>query len=360
MMKNIVEYLETELDKGKTLNNIKEMFQLSEYEILGYVYRLKEKGINIDYYEKDGVSYLARNEHPDLSHVNTFYIKEDVNEKTKFAVIADIRAGSKSEQFRVLNDMYLKFYKDGIHKVFILGNLLEGKYTGDILKKYGKSLITNDAYGQADHFISNYPHIDGIKTYFITGNLDHSFSGEMNVGEYIESQRDDMEYLGPKGCNIFFNNVRVRLEQLKNGKAYTIAYPIQKYVRSMSKSENYDLVFLSGELNFQHFPEQKGMQIFSIPSLVSRTPRMINDSQSNTIGAYIFEMEYTPNGSLKRIVPIVSTYDPVNTRYFDFKKVNLVLNSDGKYVQIDTNKKNNDYASLRKLYNLIHKEEEFT
>ena len=358
-MDEILSYLKNELQKGKTVNSITDKFKVSELELLGYVYKLREIGVNIDYYEKEGLSYLVRNEHPDLSHVNTYYFKENLNETTKIAVIADIRAGSKCEQFRVLNDMYLKFLKSGVKKVFILGNLVEGKYQGDVLKKFGNSLITNDATRQADHFIENFPHIDGIETYFITGNLDHTFSSEINIGEYIASKRNDLKYLGPKSCNIYFNNVSIRLEQLKNGKAYTIAYPPQKYVRSMSRYEKYDIILLSGEMNFQHFPEQKGMQIFSIPSCVSRTPRMINDNQSNTIGAYIFDIEYDKNGKLGKIIPIVSTYEPVNTRYFDFKKLNLIKDENNELIQTDVKSKDDNYASLRRLYNLIHKEEEF-
>ena len=239
-MEEIIAFLQTELEKEKKLSAICEKFGVSEFEILGFVYKLKENGVNIDCYNKDGDYYLIRNEHPDLSQVNTYHFTSDVNEKKKIAVISEIRAGSKCEQFRVLNDMFLKFSRDGIKDVFILGNLLDGQYKGNTFREFGKSLITNDAYAQADHFIENFPHIDGITTYFITGKLDHSFSKKLNVGEYIASKRSDMVYLGPKSCNVFFNNVSVRMEQLKNGNAYTIAYPPQKYVRSMSRYEDYD------------------------------------------------------------------------------------------------------------------------
>ena len=358
-MEEIITYLKNGLGKEKRLQEICEKFNVSDFEILGLIYKLKENGINIDCYNKDGDYYLIRNEHPDLSQINTYHFTSDVDKPKKIAVISEIRAGSKCEQFRVLNDMFLKFYKEGITDVFILGNLLEGQYKGDTFKEFGKSLITNDALGQANHFIENFPHIDGITTYFITGKLDHSFSQKLNVGEYIASKRKDMVYLGPKSCNVFFNNVSVRMEQLKNGDAYTIAYPPQKYVRSMSRYEFYDILMLSGEKNFQHFPEQKGMQIFSIPSVVSRTPRMINDNQISTIGAYIFEIEFLKNGRLKRIVPTVSTYDPVETRYFDFKKLNLIKNENNELVPSIDNNKNSDYSTLRKLYNLMRREEEF-
>lgn len=43
------------------------MFGISEYEVLGYIHRLKDKDVNIDYYERDGEVYVIKNEHPDLA-----------------------------------------------------------------------------------------------------------------------------------------------------------------------------------------------------------------------------------------------------------------------------------------------------
>ena len=355
----IITYLQNELVKEKLFNSVCEKFGISDFELYGYIYKLKENGYNIDCYEKDGNKYIVRNEHPDLSQVNTYKITSDVNETKKFAVISDIRAGSKCEQFRIVNDMYLKFQQQGITDVFVLGNLIEGKYTGSTFQKYGKSLITNDGIAQTEHFIENFPHIDGIKTHIITGNLDHSFPKQLNVGEYIASKRDDIDYLGPKSCNIMFNNVFIRMEQIKDGSAYTISYPIQKYVRSMSSTEKYDVLMLSGELNYQFFPELNGMPVFSIPSCVSRTPLMIANSQSNTIGACTFELEFTKNGKLKRLVPTVSTYDAVNTRYYDFKKLNLIKNEEGELISSAVKNENADYTELHKIYNMIHREEDF-
>ena len=159
-MEEVIKFLQNELEKEKKLSTICERFNISEFEILGYVYKLKDIGVNIDCYNKDGDYYLIRNEHPDLSQVNTYSFESDVNIPKKIAVISEIRAGSKCEQFRVLNDMFIKFNREGIKEVFILGNLLEGQYRGNNFREFGKSLITNDAYSQANHFIENFPHID--------------------------------------------------------------------------------------------------------------------------------------------------------------------------------------------------------
>ena len=358
---SIREYLRDNLTKEKKLSTLIEKFKVSENEIRGIALRLKEDAINIDFYEQDGETYLIRNEHPDLSQVNVVTIPCEPGENKKIAAIADTRCGSKDEQFRVLNDMFLKFHSEGITDVFVIGNVLEGRYTPSIYSKYGKSLITNDGYSQANHFIENFPHVDGINTYIISGDRDHSFSKQLNVGEYIASRRSDITYLGPISCDIQFNKVSVRMEQLKNVKAYTTSYPIETYIRSMTKSEyeKYDILMLGGEMNFQYFPQKKGMQAFSIGSVVSRTPQMKRDQKSNTIGAYTFEIEFTKEGKLKRIIPNVSTYEPVNTRYFDFKRLNLVKNEAGDLVNSISKTENPEYATLRRLYNLMKKEEDF-
>lgn len=358
---SIREYLRDNLTKEKKLSTLIEKFKVSENEIRGIALRLKEDAINIDIYEQDGETYLIRNEHPDLSQVNVVSIPCEPGKNKKIAVIADTRCGSKDEQFRVVNDMFLKFHSEGITDVFIIGNILEGRYTPSIYSKYGKSLISNDGYSQANHFIENFPHIDGIKTYIISGDRDHSFSKQLNVGEYIASRRNDITYLGPISCDIQFNKVCIRMEQLKNVKAYTNSYPIETYIRSMTKSEyeKYDALMLSGVMNFQYLPQKKGMQAFSIASVVSRTPQMKRDQKSNTIGDYTFEIEFTKEGKLKRIIPNASTYEPVNTRYFDFKRLNLIKNEDDELVNSISRVNNIEYSTLRKIYNLMRKEEDF-
>lgn len=358
---SIKEYLRDNLTKEKRISTLIEKFNVSENEIRGIALKLKDDGIKIDIYEQNGETYMIRNEHPDLSQVNVVKIPCEPNKNRKFAAIADIRCGSKDEQFRVLNDLFLKFHAEGVTDVFIIGNVLEGRYTPSIYSKYGKSLISNDGFAQANHFIENFPHVDGITTYIITGDRDHSFAKQLNVGEYIASKRDDIKYLGPISCDILFNKVYIHMEQLKNGKAYTTSYPIETYIRSMTKSEyeKYDILMLGSEMNFQYFPQKKGMQAFSIGSTVSRTPQMKRDQKSNTIGAFIFDMEFTKEGKLKRIIPMVSTYDPVNTRYFDFKRLNLIKNEDGEWINSVSRTKDSEYSTLRRLYNLMRKEEDF-
>lgn len=222
----ILSNLENRLDKPILIKTLCEELNMNEYEILGYINKLKDKSLNISFIgDKDDLK-VAINNHPDYVKENVYKIEEDINETTKVGFISDLRFGSKSEQIAMLNEMYKNFAHDGVKYVVITGNLIEGEYKNNDVYEFGNSLITNSALGQADHLIEYFPKVEGIKTLFITGNNDYKCSKKLDVGKYIASKRDDMIYLGPKNCNLYFNNVCFRVENLnKKGEAYTISYP---------------------------------------------------------------------------------------------------------------------------------------
>jgi len=369
---NIEEYTEEEfltileerLIKGETIQNLTESLCISEFEVFGYVKKLKDKNINVTFSEKGNDIKLIVNNHPDYTKENVYNIKTDITENTKIAVISDTRMGSANEQIALLNDMYKKFAKEGIEYVIIAGNLLEGEYRGNDEYEYGKSLITNSAYGQADHFLEYYPQVEGVKTLFITGYTDHKWAKELNIGSYLSQEREDLIYLGPKSSTINFNNVSIRVENLKKqGESYTIAYPPQKYSRSMPSYEDYDAILLGGTLTAQEFPKIRDTRIFAIPSVVERTPKMRATSQQNTMGYYQFEISYTKTGKLKQLTSILSPYYvPNKENYLTIKPLYLNKNEEDDYVEtvIKTNKSDKAFFDrLDRIYKSLKKEESF-
>ena len=191
----IIDALCLKLIKGDSVSALCKDLSISEVQLFGYINQLKSNNVNVSLTNKAGDIILAINNSPDYTKENSFTIESNdktLAETTKIGVISDLRFGSKSEQIALLNDMYKKFASDGVKYVIVAGNLLEGKYNSKDERDYGKSLITNDAYGQADHLIEYFPKVEGIQTLFITGDTDHTWSKELNVGEYIEQYRKDM------------------------------------------------------------------------------------------------------------------------------------------------------------------------
>ena len=360
----IIELLQKKFNKGDYAKTICSDLNISEVALFGYIKQMKDLNINVTFTNKNGDIYLAINNSPDYTKENFYSIKEDIDNPSKIGVISDLRFGSRCEQIDLLNDMYKKFAADGVKYVIIAGNLLEGRYGSADEQKFGKSLITNDSYGQADHFIEYFPRVEGIKTLFITGDTDHTWSKELNVGEYIETYRPDMKYLGPKSCTIKFNNSTFRVESLKKtGESYTISYPPQKYIRSLPSYEDYDFILLGGTLTAQHFPKIRDTQIFTIPSVVERTPKMKAASQQNMIGSYEFEITFDKLGKLKRIVPRLSPYYvPSKADYLSIRPLDLTKDEENEFVNHNRVivEKNEIIAKFDKLYRLMRKEEKFS
>lgn len=360
--KEILEYLKEVLVKGSTVESLCKELEISDFALYGYISKLKDQEILVKVYEKSDKIEIKINNNPDLSKQYTYKIEEDLDTNTKIGVISDLRFGSKYEQISKLNDMYRKFAENGVKYVIVTGNLLEGKYTARKEEMFGNSLLFNTGIAQADHLIEYFPKVEGIETLFITGETDHTWK-DFNVGKYIEGKRSDMTYLGPKSCNVKFNNVSIQVENLKkNGEAYTIAYPPQKYSRSLACYEDYDIILLGGTLTIQDFPRLRDSRILAIPSCVARTPLMKSKDQQNTMGSYELELQYNKLGKLKNLNSCVSFYYlPSDENYLTIKPLNIKHGEENELIEVTNNKLGGSELFLRldKIYKVIKKEERF-
>lgn len=360
--KEILDYLKEVLVKGSTVESLCKELEISDFALYGYISKLKDQEISVKVYEKSNKIEIKINNNPDLSKQYTYKIEEDLDTNTKIGVISDLRFGSKYEQISKLNDMYRKFAEDGVKYVIITGNLLEGKYSATKEDMFGNSLLFNTGIAQADHLIEYFPKVEGIQTLFITGETDHTWK-DLNVGKYIEGKRSDMTYLGPKSCNVKFNNVSIQVENLKKtGEAYTIAYPPQKYSRSLACYEDYDIILLGGTLTIQDFPRLRDSRILAIPSCVARTPLMKSKDQQNTMGSYELELQYNKLGKLKNLNSCVSFYYlPSDENYLTIKPLNIKHGEENELIEVTNNKLGGSELFLRldKIYKVIKKEERF-
>ena len=356
----IISILTGKLTKGFNMNNVCEELGINSYELFSYITKIKESGMNITITDKGSDMTFIKNNHPDYAKENSYKIIEK-SPGVKIGVISDLRFGSKCEQIEILNDIYKKFLEDGVKYVFVAGNLLEGKYNNKDELQYRNSLITNDAYGQAEHLIKYFPYVEGIQTLFITGDKDHSWGKDLNVGEYIADHRSDMIYLGPKSCTVNLNGVSIRIECLKkNGEAYTVAYPPQKYSRSMSSYEDYDLILLGGTLTAQEFPKIRDTKIFAIPSVTDRTPKMKSTSQQNVMGSYEFNVEFNKTGKLGKVTSILSPYYvPSKENYLKLKPLIITGNEGLSVSKKPVTERSEIIFTLDKMYKYIRKEQTF-
>lgn len=299
-----------------SLNDLSEVTNISILELSKLLEELKDEGYPLAQNQREGELYLNYSKAEDLK-LNEINIETKDNEPFKALVISDLRMGSIYEQPTILQELIQISYKEGYRNVIICGNLFEGLYpaTGNTKKsEYYNSLFLKDRQAQLSHFINMYPYLEGMKTYFITGEKDKTLTKrfEKPVGLILEGIRDDMYFLGNKNGRLKINDVDILVKSDSAKKTYTTSYRLEQFINSLRSEDKPDIVLNGGLLQMEHLPNYREIEGFSVPSLVATTQEMTDKSWSNTVGAWQLELSFKKDGSLDKLqsyrVPYFKTH----------------------------------------------------
>ena len=159
-------------------------YNISREDMFVLIHELKKRGNNVvtmntsasydeNSEEKTTVTLIRNYGHEQLINDLSYEIENNDN-NIKCMLISDTRFGSIYQQTSILNDMYLKAKAMGVKYVFLTGDVVEGVYKG--AKSIYNSTLHKDGYDdQADYVAACFPRVDGITTYFVTGEHDLSF-----------------------------------------------------------------------------------------------------------------------------------------------------------------------------------------
>lgn len=297
--------------KEVSLTSVCEELELNDYEVLGFVRELRLEGINISIQKKDDDIYLFNQGEKELNEDNNYIFETDENNEFKFIAISDTRFGSKFQQLSILNDIYLKGYEMGYRNVILCGNISEGLYS--LTNVYAESNFLDDTLRQVDYITSFYPHIEGMKTYFITGAKDekHLKNNKINIGKRISDIRDDMIYLGYTSCNIKIDKANMLVFNPKLAKTYTVSYRPQQQIDSFRSEDKPDILLYGGLLQMEKFT-YRNVSCISVPSVCATTKEMSDKRYSNTIGAWYITIKTNKYGYLQEVKAIDSVYYKTN------------------------------------------------
>ena len=314
--------------KEISLNDLCKILNLNEYEILSLVAELRKEGISIITKRKDDDIYMFNDGEKDPLEENSYSFKTNDKHELSFVVISDTRFGSKSQQLSILNDIYKNASKMGIKNVLHCGNISEGLYS--INNKYAHTLFLDDTWIQVNYIAENYPKIDGVKTYFITGVKDetHLKKNKINIGKRISEAREDMIYLGANTCNIYIDKARTLMLNLNLAKTYTTSYRPQQIINSFRSEDKPDIILYGGLLQMEKF-NYRDVQCITIPSVTATTEEMIQKRHSNTIGVWYINIKTNEKGFLESINAITSPYYVTNKDDYTKAKV-LKLTKESK------------------------------
>ena len=163
----------------------------------------------------------------------------------------------------------------------------------------------DDTLRQVDYITNNYPAIEGMTTYFITGAKDekHLQSHKINIGKRIELARSDMVYLGNGSCNVMIDKARMFVFNPKLIKTYTVSYRQQQQIDSFRSEDKPDILLYGGLLQMEKFT-YRNVACISVPSVCATTREMSDKRHSNTIGAWYITVTTDKYGNFKSIKAI--------------------------------------------------------
>ena len=229
-------------------------YNISREDMFVLIHELKKRGNNVvtmntsasydeNSEEKTTVTLIRNYGHEQLINDLSYEIENNDN-NIKCMLISDTRFGSIYQQTSILNDMYLKAKAMGVKYVFLTGDVVEGVYKG--AKSIYNSTLHKDGYDdQADYVAACFPRVDGITTYFVTGEHDLSFlktKDKVDIGNLIASKRPDMIYLGPRRKKVTFVNssgngsISLYLQHSNGNVPYTISYKPQQKIAALRSS----------------------------------------------------------------------------------------------------------------------------
>ena len=325
-------------------------YNISKEDLFVLIHELKKRGNNIitlnttatqeESDDKVQVTLIRNFGHEKLVDDLNYEIVDN-DENIKMMLISDTRYGSIYEQITILNDLYIRAKKLGCKYVFLTGDVVEGMYTGS-KSIYNSTLHKNGYEDQAEYVSQMFPRVEGITTYFVTGEHDLSFlkaEDKIDIGTLIDSKRDDMIYLGPRRRKVTFINddnkgsISLYLQHSKGAVPYTVSYKPQQKISSLRNEDKTDILITSHFAACDSFL-RRGVRSFQVPTVVATTDEMKDATTPvyNTIGGWIVNLEKDKKGKLKNTTQIWVPY--YNTIIDDYKTAKALYLSDDKQVYI--------------------------
>lgn len=319
-----------------SLESLVNDLEISELSVLGMIKELKNDGENVTITQrKDGIYIENFGDIKSYNHnIETIFNNDSV---VKILLISDTRLCSKFSQLSILNNLYKIAYEMGVRYVFHLGDIVEGIYFGKY-KKYNQLILHHNPDTQAMYVKKNYPYINGMTTYFLTGEHDLSFlktKDKEDIGEKIANLREDLIYLGQESCTVFLEGdngkpIKIDLRHPLGNIPYTVSYKPQRILDAMRGEERPDII------NFGHFLVHDtfihhDVLVNQVPSLCATTPEMLNKGTNNIVGATILTLYLDKKNRITKTEKMFLNYRIIIPD--DYKAFRCLTDSDRKFVK---------------------------
>lgn len=227
----------------------------------------------------------------------------------RFGVVSDNHLCSKYARMDVLGAIYKVFKEEGIDTVYNCGNWVDGEAS------FNKNdLLVHGMDNQLRYMLANYPKVDGIKTYYVSGDDHEGWWTQregIDTGRYLmmmsqtdpEFKRDDLIYLGHMEADIILKSkkgeTKIRVIHAGGGSSYAVSYAPQKIVESYQSGEK-PHVLLIGHYHKASYNYVRGVHVVQAGTTEDQTPFMRKKKLAAHLGGWIIEFSTDDVGAITR------------------------------------------------------------
>lgn len=183
-----------------------------------------------------------------------------VSKSYRFAIVSDTHLCDKGCAIEELHQFYHMCKEQGIKDIVHAGDIVAGM---NVYKGQVNDLVAFGLDAQVKYVVKQYPQIEGITTYFITGNHCESFQTHAgaDVGELISERRPDLKYLGLHDAQVVLNGVSIGLHHGAKGVPYAVSYHMQKYVEKIGAGQK-PQIYVLGHYHSSFYMFYRGIHCF--------------------------------------------------------------------------------------------------
>lgn len=240
----VTRQLQVGLRRGGTLEELAEGARITRGRVLDLIDEMRKAGSIID--DLGGRYVFGKSLAPAFSEGVQFEYVSRKDNTFVFGALGDSHLGSKYERLDVTNDLYDRYAKAGVDRVFHTGNWIDGDEP-----KNRHDISVHGMEPQLKYLAQKYPKRKGITTYAVAGE-DHEGWWTRSEGIDIGSRAEDTmrKHDRTDWVNLGFMESHVRLVNANSGKesilavvhpgggsAYALSYSIQKIIEALEGGE---------------------------------------------------------------------------------------------------------------------------
>ena len=317
------------IKNGDDIETVCEKLNTSELKLGGLIEEFILKGYDVSISEKDGKKVIIKKNNKST----TKPIKPDLANLTRIRQtwVSDSHLCNEVQQLHLLNDVYRETKERGIDTVLHFGDILDGDYKNRPDHQY--ALFRLGASRQIDYVAEYYPQVEGITTYFITGNHDdtHFKNGGVLVGPAIARMREDMVFAGDE--HSYFRpdespKTTIEMYHPGGGCASSLSYRAQKYIDKMEPGNKPNVVGM-GHYHQSHFLSYRNVIALLLPCTTAKSAFAVRQGLENTMGVYFVDMYVNSKGEIEMFEFEEKRYTEKDIKKDDYLKTKkLVLKKD--------------------------------